>query len=394
MPTALSPTKEGVLNTQSLPTPNVEEPPERRLAFLDGLRALAALWVVLFHLSAGKHIEALRAILPTQLNTLLFDSGYLGVPIFFVLSGFVMAYTTKNSIFNGNYAANFLLRRLARLTPPYYFALLVVVGSGAVKFILNPSAVTEFSWVTLLANACYVQGLLHLPDLNPVFWTLAIEVQFYILFACVQFLVYRASVGSKNIDISWLVIYIAMAIFCLIVLSGWMREYQKGSALPYLYAFFAGVLAYYSGYGKSFWLWLGVMYIASLFVLAHKLNSDFIAVVAVTSAALTVAGLRGGMNRWLNWAWLQNVARISFSLYLLHNPVTGAVFRVATKLSSGGALFDAVAALTSILFSILAATIAYYIVERPSLRFSRRLFSDHKPMISHLKSRVMKSDKA
>jgi peptidoglycan/LPS O-acetylase OafA/YrhL len=136
------------------------------------------------------------------------------------------------------------------------------------------------------------------------------------------------------------------------------------------------------------------MYIASLFVLAHKLNSDFIAVVAVTSAALTVAGLRGGMNRWLNWAWLQNVARISFSLYLLHNPVTGAVFRVATKLSSGGALFDAVAALTSILFSILAATIAYYIVERPSLRFSRRLFSDHKPMISHLKSRVMKSDKA
>jgi len=64
-----------------------------RFAFADSLRGIAALWVVLFHLSKGDHIDQLIASLPKFLKPILFNSGGLGVAIFFVLSGYVMTHT-------------------------------------------------------------------------------------------------------------------------------------------------------------------------------------------------------------------------------------------------------------------------------------------------------------
>ena len=52
---------------------------------LTGLRIVAALWVVLFHMSEGKHIEALHAAVPTVIYRVVFSMGDLGVPVFFVL---------------------------------------------------------------------------------------------------------------------------------------------------------------------------------------------------------------------------------------------------------------------------------------------------------------------
>jgi len=66
-----------------------------RLAFADGIRGLAALWVVLFHTSKGRHVDHLMAVLPTWFNSLVFDWGHLGVALFFVLSGFVMMHSLR-----------------------------------------------------------------------------------------------------------------------------------------------------------------------------------------------------------------------------------------------------------------------------------------------------------
>ena len=85
-----------------------------RLAFADGLRGLAALWVVLYHASEGGHLTQLKAVLPKLITDLVFNFGHLGVPVFFVLSGFVMAFTVQSETVDRAFAGRFVLRRLVR----------------------------------------------------------------------------------------------------------------------------------------------------------------------------------------------------------------------------------------------------------------------------------------
>ena len=69
----------------------IATPPARqRLAFLDALRGAAALWVVLFHFGEGGQLSVLLAWLPQWLSAAIFTSGFSGVPVFFVLSGFLL----------------------------------------------------------------------------------------------------------------------------------------------------------------------------------------------------------------------------------------------------------------------------------------------------------------
>jgi len=96
---------------------------KRRMLFADGLRGIAAMWVTLFHLAEGGHVDALRAALPRWLDTCLFAWGHGGVGIFFVLSGFVMALTVERASMDGAAAGSFVLRRLVRLCPPYWLAI-------------------------------------------------------------------------------------------------------------------------------------------------------------------------------------------------------------------------------------------------------------------------------
>ena len=108
-------------------TRQYSKPATNRVAFADGLRGFAAFWVVLYHLSEGKQLEHIKPLLPQSLYAAVFDAGHLGGGIFFVLSGFVMAMTVQQAKVNGVYAAHFLLRRMVRLTPPYYFAIAVTL---------------------------------------------------------------------------------------------------------------------------------------------------------------------------------------------------------------------------------------------------------------------------
>src|SRR5215510_4747208 len=89
---------------------------EERNQTIDALRATAALWVCLFHFTVGTGIGA---------------HGYLGVTIFFVISGFIVPY----SMMRGGYTIaawpRFMLRRLVRLEPPYLASIGLILVLGA-----------------------------------------------------------------------------------------------------------------------------------------------------------------------------------------------------------------------------------------------------------------------
>ena len=91
----------------------------KRLPFIDALRGIAAMWVVIFHIGEGGQIATLQAVIPAWFNSAFFKSGHFGVPIFFVLSGFVIAHAIGSVRVDGRYALRFITRRRLRLDPPY-----------------------------------------------------------------------------------------------------------------------------------------------------------------------------------------------------------------------------------------------------------------------------------
>ena len=103
---------------------------KRRLTYLsdiDGLRAIAVLAVVLFHLKIAG-----------------FDGGYVGVDIFFVISGFLISGLIRDRVETGNFSfSDFYARRVSRLLP----AVLATVGVTAIAsiFILQPDALGSFA---------------------------------------------------------------------------------------------------------------------------------------------------------------------------------------------------------------------------------------------------------
>src|SRR5690349_17798349 len=94
-----------------------------RFEFLDGLRGIAALGVIFFHFNGSlkEHSHFSQFLLSAL------DLGHLGVQIFFVLSGFVIAYSLRQEKLSCLFVLRFFVRRSIRLDPPYWVAALAII---------------------------------------------------------------------------------------------------------------------------------------------------------------------------------------------------------------------------------------------------------------------------
>ncbi len=148
---------------------------------LDFLRGIAALGVVLYHYS-GLLLPTLN---PNYLTSILAYGEY-GVQIFFVISGFIIPFSMKKSNYSLKGFWKNLLRRYIRLAPPAYVAMLfsILIYFSAILFLKRPIdgiSWPGFNWTAILGNISFSAPLIKSSWFNPVFWTLAIEFQFYIL---------------------------------------------------------------------------------------------------------------------------------------------------------------------------------------------------------------------
>jgi peptidoglycan/LPS O-acetylase OafA/YrhL len=153
----------------------------RRFEALDGLRGVAAIAVVLFHVKWSNHVT----------ETHFIREGYLFVDLFFILSGFIITRTYGNKIHSIAEIARFLLLRFFRLYPLHIAVLLVFVTYEAAKlaaarFGLQFTSFGESTsaW-TLVPNLLLIEslGIVDLPTWNVPSWSISCEVTVYILFA-------------------------------------------------------------------------------------------------------------------------------------------------------------------------------------------------------------------
>jgi|694.fasta_scaffold02305_28 peptidoglycan/LPS O-acetylase OafA/YrhL len=148
--------------------PSEAKPKSSRVIELDALRALAAINLMLFHFT---HVYSVKYGYSTPLG-FEFPWGKYGVQLFFMLSGLVNALTLMKK----QDATGFLKARCLRILPCYY----IVITLNLVLYSCMPLAQTgQWSWSQLAANLTVMPNLLGFDCLEPVMWTLQVELLFY-----------------------------------------------------------------------------------------------------------------------------------------------------------------------------------------------------------------------
>lgn len=117
--------------------------------------------------------------------------------------------------------------------------------------------------------------------------------------------------------------------------------------------------------------------------IAAVLRSDAFAFICVlTATTLLLVGLAGQMTSCLSWKWLQFLGAISYSLYLVHGPITGATFRIGYILTARTPTIEAIWWAISIAACIAVAAVIYWLVERPSLTLASKFNISVQPIIA------------
>ena len=324
-----------------------------RLSYADGVRGLAALWVVLFHASEGGHIDHLKGALPELINVAVFDWGHLGVAVFFVLSGFVMAHTVRKYDFTPAFGTRFMLRRLARLTPPYYASIIFVLAyvAGKAMFTGQPLVIPAFG--NIAAHGLYLQDILAETPISVVYWTLCIEIQFYLAFIAMM-------LARRRVENAALI----SALAALPWAFGLVGPLYAGSFLPFWSSFMLGVLIG----ERFFWAYAVTLTIAGVFTgYAYTFAS-------LAGATLIFAGSRfKGVAYFLNLRGVQFLGLVSYSLYLFHNQVSGGTDFMLKRALPGSVTADLIRLMIILIACVVIAYMAYKFVEQPSIDLSRRV---------------------
>ena len=159
------------------------------IAALDGLRGVAILPVLLFHFGQYGHGLPLPTVAIDKAFSTVFRAGWVGVELFFVLSGFLITGILCDSKHGSSYFRNFYIRRCLRVFPLYYSTLILFLVILPWIFPSNSSLqyVTSQPWWywTYLSNVQIARVGFHPLGVLDHFWSLAVEEQFYLVWPIV-----------------------------------------------------------------------------------------------------------------------------------------------------------------------------------------------------------------
>jgi peptidoglycan/LPS O-acetylase OafA/YrhL len=144
------------------------------------LRGLAALVVMLHHSVGGDYLSK------SNIVRIVAESGWMGVEIFFIISGFIISY----SMFKKDYKVTrdfrvFFLKRIIRIEPPYIVSIVIVLILGWATTLSGwyHGPAFHVNWLNVLGHIGYINVFTGQPWLNLAYWTLAVEFEYYLILA-------------------------------------------------------------------------------------------------------------------------------------------------------------------------------------------------------------------
>ncbi len=337
---------------------------------LDGIRAVSILIVFLSHAGLGKFIP-----------------GGLGVSIFFFLSGYLIT-TLLRIEFDKKQTISlkkFYLRRIIRICPPAYLVIAiatVLTIAGVLKGQINPTGIFAhiFHWSNYYIIAANGEGI---PPGTGVFWSLAVEEHFYLIFPIVYILLQRYIPSRfRQMLVLFGVCAIVLVWRCILVYglhsSEFRTFYATDTRLDSI--LFGSILGIYGNpildkipNSSRLWMfWFGFGLTVLLLSVLHRdpqFRETFrytiqgLALFPVFIAAILYHDWL--IFRVLNLNWVKFVGKISYSLYLVH-------YTIIIWFGSIG-LSPVLSGIFALGLSLLVSTSIYYFVEKPCAGLRHKL---------------------
>lgn len=368
----------------------------RRYPTLDGLRGVAILLVIAHNLEL---LEAPQSLL-AKLTGAALGHGWIGVQLFFVLSGFLITGQLLDARGSPHYYRDFYVRRILRIFPLYYLTLIglvwVLPALVAVPDSCRPPSDGGWSYLVYLQN--WVQG--HLKVMNQCIgptWSLAVEEQFYFLWP--MLLMNRDARATLRLC-TW-VVSASLAIRAATVLAGVNPEaiYLYSTSRMDALAIGAAIAATLRMPGEGIgwrsrgrtWLisaaavfaigWVATFGYPRTGVENQIFGYTLLALAAGLLLAAGVAADAGGHDGWvprlLRRPVLGMFGTYSYGLYLVHKPVDKLIGRPlleAWGIDGSRSLAVSVGyTLAGTALSLLLAVLSYHLFERPILGLRNRL---------------------
>ena len=371
--------------------------PEQHWPALDGLRAVAVLAVIMYHVG-------------------LLPGGYLGVDVFFVLSGFLITSLLINEWDKRHGTISFrdfYARRVLRLFPALGCVIVATSALAALADVAVGAGTGPYAKATLGAVPWVI---VFMGNIHDVFhpgpwllgalsqtWSLAVEEQFYLFWPVLFVLLMRRRLRRSRLALSLAVIAMAEMLYRAVMAHhgyGHDRIYygtdthSDGLLIGCALAFWlasrrSSQLSEMTGALVKGMTWLGAIVLVSLFVRGQQASAwvDVSAAVVASGAVVTgvmMSGAPASLRRFLSARYAVVIGRRSYGLYLWH----GLVLATAEVVGSlyGGRLYPADPGERRLVFAVLlgaaiavtflAAELSYRFVELPALRVKRR-FQGH-----------------
>lgn len=363
-----------------------------RIPALDGLRGVAIILVMFFHIW-----EMLLSKNPSFPFSRLFMMGWMGVDIFFVISGFLITSILLDTRRCSGYFSDFYIRRALRIFPAYY-GLIIIVTVAVIIFPAHDTPDFLFlrqhllwiwvflqNFVTAMTQRPYGYGLNHL-------WSLAIEAQFYLFWPLAVFLLPSTRLRVLSIFLligsflircavwkaggSWFTIYFAT--FCR------SDSLAMGSLIAIVLS--RGISPKHLQFCVACGMALGV---SALIYLAPRqsvqpIESDLVfaisaaALVGGSAVSMVAAGFwRGIWSGVLEMRALRYVGRISYGLYVYHFPILHIFDRIGFRLGLDPIYQSTVGAVVlSAVYVCICFTIAalsWHLIEKRALALKKRI---------------------
>lgn len=374
--------------------------PVRFLAALTGVRAVAALWVVGYHLLP--EMEVLAAPWLFQVYSAVMATGYLGVDLFFILSGFILSLNYGERFAGQGREApslwQFLGARLARIYPVHLFTLLMLVPATlAMEHLgLIPDPVRFSGWA-FAENLLLIHGwhlnLYERLTWNTPAWSISLEWLAYLFFPVLAVFMFRQRGrmrGYGQLLILSALLPLAMwssgRLFGFGTLDSFVRigiEFVLGMLL---YDFYLGARRPALGWGRLTGLAVTAVLLGSLaFWFTGYDNFAYTLVIFFPLIVLGLAHRGHVIGNLLGGRWPVYLGLLSYSLYMTHNiwlMVAKALLNTQDFVQAS-VVVKVVVGLTYFVPCLLIAAIAYHFVEEPARRFITRQMRRSSGRVSH-----------
>lgn len=346
---------------------------KRSLDWVQALRGVAALAVVLCH---GRYFYKGTQAWPQAERWML--PGAIGVDLFFMLSGFIMVYSTVKSKPTWRYVSEFLIKRFARIWPVYAIitvAWVIVAGRGFSYFFSTDKLFGLIKSVFFLP--VNPDDILYFGASLPVGWSLNFEIYFYLVFAMCLFFGTRRWIALFGWMFGTLVLL--PAVFGQLSFDVWRHYhfpvlYLDLVANPIIAEFLVGVL-------------IGLLYQNKKLRFPNAQIAYCLVGISIVFAAVYTMLYQGPIHGLTNWGWpialmllclavaskdvtlpvpnsLVLIGELSFSLYLVHGFVHSATHFFLDTSKLGPQINTAGLILTTTALSVMLAHFSHRLLEQ------------------------------